>query len=192
MIFKKYIVGLLFLFALILNLSCVQKKKFDGDTITNYPDIHMIFRQYLAPYQKEPYTFKLTITENGKKDSTFLKAKEVDWKKFEKPFLQANLFQEKLDGHYVIDVLHDTLHGNMTMLLSSLDPQAITSKMSITATTLQNKILTLYAETHDAGFITSTEYKLLYVVGKTLQVQEISKTPFSGVKHTVSTLSFLN
>lgn len=190
--FRKYILGLVFITTLLFTFSCKQKKQYDGEKITNYPDINMIFRQYLAPYQKEPYTFKLMITENGKKDSSFQKAKEVDWEKLEKPFHQANLFQEKLDGHYTIDVLHDTLHSKMTMLLTSLNPQDITSTMSITATSLDNKIQTLYAETRDAGFFTTTEYKLLYVVGKTLQVQEITKTPFSGVQHKVSTLSFLN
>ena len=185
----KYVFFVLICFQI---LSCNKEEKYDGDSMINYPDLEMIFKENLEPYQKAPYTFKLITIENGKKDSSFLKADEVDWKELKAPFLKANLYQKKLDKHYDINVFTDTLYGKMTMLLTSIDPTAITSKMSITAKSGTNKIMTVYAETHDAGFLVSKEYKLLYVVGKTLQVQEDKKYPFMDVKKSIKTLSFLN
>lgn len=177
---------------LILFLSACHSKTYDGDSITNYPDIKVIFRKYLKPYQQAPYTFALLTNRDGKKDSVYYKAKEVDWAALEKPFYAANLYQNKLDKHYRIDIMNDTLTAKMTLLLTALDPKEYTSNMSITATTADNSIQTLYAECRDAGIWNTTEYKLLYVVGKSIQIQEISKSPLSGLKHTVTTLRFLN
>lgn len=173
-------------------LSCGNKKKYNGDSIMNYPDMELLFKQNLEPFQKPPYTFKLISNIDGKKDSSFLKANEVNWDDLKQPFLKANLFQEKLDKHYSIEVFTDTLLNKRTMLLTSLDPKAITSKMSITSKTNDNKILTIYAETRDAGFFMTREYKLLFVNGKTLQVQELKKNPFMKIKKTIKTLTFLN
>ena len=176
----------------ILFIACNKEGKYDGDSMINYPDMELILKENLESYQKAPYTFKLITLENGKKDSSFLKASEVVWKELTAPFLKANLYQKKLDKHYDINVFTDTLYGKMTMLLTSIDPKAITSKMSITAKSGSNKIMTVYAETRDAGFLTTKEYKLLYVVGKTLQIQEATKYPFMDVKKRIRTLSFLN
>jgi len=183
--------AILFVF-FILSIACNKEEKYDGDSMINYPDMELILKENLEPYQKTPYTFKLMTIENGKKDSVFLKASEVAWKELKAPFLKANLYQKKLDKHYDINVFTDTLYGKMTMLLTSIDPKAITSKLSITAKSGTNNIMTIYAETHDAGFFITKEYKLLYVVGKTLQVQEAKKYPFMDVKKTIKTLSFLN
>jgi hypothetical protein len=57
---------------------------------------------------------------------------------------------------------------------------------------LPNKIMTLYAETRDAGFFITTEYKLLFVNKRTLQVQETTKYPFMKARTKVQTLTFLN
>lgn len=180
------------LLLLLLFAACKPSPKPDGDSMVNYPDMDMILRENLEPYQHEPYTFKLTTVSNGKKDSSFLKASQVDWDEWKRPFLQANLYQKKLDKCYDIDVFTDTVLGKITLMLSALDPKAITSRMSVMARSSDNKIMSVYAETRDAGFIATHEYKLLFVNGKTLQIQETSKYPFMDPMRSVRTLSFLN
>ncbi len=182
----------LFLLLTLFVSACGTKKVYDGDSLMNYPDVAMIFKENVEPYQTAPYTFKLMTIENGKKDSGFLKAKDVDWDALKAPFLKANLHQRKLDKHYNINVFIDTIYNKMTLLLTAIDPKDITAKMSITAKTSDNKIMTLYAETRDAGFFATTEYKLLFVNKKTLQVQETKKYPFMDTKRKVQTLTFLN
>ena len=172
--------------------ACGPDKVYDFDSLVNYPDVAMIFNDNLAPYQKAPYTFKLMTIEHGRKDSSFLKAKDVDWDDLKAPFLKANLYQKKLDKHYDINVFTDTIYNKLTLLLTAIDPNEITSKMSITAKKPENKIMTLYAETRDAGFFTTTEYKLLFVNKRTLQVQETKKYPFMKARTKVQTLTFLN
>jgi len=179
------------LFSLCMS-ACGPAKVYDGDSMVNYPDVAMIFDDNLAPYQKAPYTFKLITIEHGQKDSSFLKAKDVDWDALKAPFLKANLYQKKLDKHYDINVFTDTIYNKLTLLLTAIDPNEITSKMSITAKKPENKIMTLYAETRDAGFFTTTEYKLLFVNKRTLQVQETKKYPFMKARTKVQTLTFLN
>ena len=143
--------------------ACKKKEVHNGDGLMNYPDVEMIFRKNLQPFQQAPHTFKLLQIENGKRDSSFLKAKEVDWDDWKKPFLHANLYRKELDGHYAIDVITDTTYGKLTMLLSPLHTDEVTRTMSLTARLSDNRILSLYAETREAGFFLTREYKLLFV-----------------------------
>lgn len=182
----------LVIFMILTIISCSNKNDFEGDSVSNYPDMAMLLKNNLEPYQQSPYTFMLSTRVNGKKDSSILKAEQVDWKAITEPFLKANLYQKELDGHYKIDIMTDTIYGKSTMLLTSLDPKAITSRLSINARLEDNKILSIYAETRDAGVLNTTEHKLLYVNGKSIQDIETIKHPFSDAKVTIRTLTFLN
>jgi hypothetical protein len=189
---KKRIYPLLALACCLVFNHCKPTAEYDGDSVLNYPDVNMILDENLKPYQKEPYTFKIIHIEGERKDSVFQKASDIDWAEWEAPFRKANLFQNKLDKHYDIDVINDTVYGKMTLILTALDPKDITTKMNIQARLSDNEIMSLYAEVRDAGFFTTTEYKLLFVNKQSLQIQEVKKTPFSGVKQHIRTLYFLN
>jgi hypothetical protein len=184
-------IGLIIL-VILLFISCSKEKEYEGDSIKNYPDMEKIFKENLEPFQKRPHTFKLVRIENGKKDSSFLKAADVKWEELKSPFLKANLHKNELDKHYKINVFTDTLYSKMTMLLTAIDKNEITSKMSVTMKAADNSIQTVYAEARDAGIFTTKEYKLLFVDRKTLQVQETTKYPFSDDNLKIQTLTFMN
>ena len=177
---------------LVFLVACKPSLQYNGDSITNYPDMEMILRENIEPFQKSPYTYKLLTIEDGKKDSTVLKAAEVDWDAFKKPFLKANIFKDKLDRHYTIDFMTDTSMGKLTLLLTAVHPSEITSKMSVTARSSDNKIMSVYIEARDAGFFKTTEYKLLFVNEKSIQIQERTKSIFSKLHTKITTLRFLN
>jgi hypothetical protein len=158
----------------------------------NYPDMNMILHDYLEPFQKEPYTFRKITIENDKRDTTYLKAKEIDWVVLKKPFLDASLYDKKLDKHYKIDMITDTTTSALTIIYSALSPDDITQTLSIKASQADNKVQSVYAETNNAGFFSSKQYKLLYVFKKTIQIQEYSKSPFSKQKQKITTITFLN
>lgn len=176
---------------LFLIIGC-GKKDYAGDAVTNYPDMSVILNEYLKPYEKSPYTFRRVSMEGSTKDTAYLQAKEINWKELEKPFLEANLYDPKLDKQYKIDVMSDTLTSMMTMVYTSLNKTNYTQKLSIKASLYDNKIRSLYAETKENGFFSSAEYKLLLVTGKTIQIQEATKKPFSSLKRKVTTWNFLN
>ncbi|MBL7766136.1 MAG: hypothetical protein JNJ58_08595 [Chitinophagaceae bacterium] len=188
----KFLQLLLIVFLGMLLHSCKGRKNYDGDSVVNYPDMKMVFEENLKSYEQDPYTYKLIQSDGSEKDTSYLKAKDVKWKDLKKQFLEANLYRKELDKHYKIDIFHDTLYGTLTMLLTALDPDAYTSSFSLKARSSDNKIISVYIEARDAGFFSTTEYKLLFVNGRTLQVQESIKRLFGSRKERLTKLVFLN
>ena len=78
----------------------------------------------------------------------------------------------------------------MTILYSSLNLQNPTNNMSIVSNAMDNSISSVFVNYVDAGFFSSTSYKLLYVNGVSIQVQETIKKPFSKLKKRIRTLYF--
>lgn len=172
-------------------LSACSEKEYQGDAVLNYPDMKLILSDYLKPYEKAPNTFREVQWEGKNRDTAFRSAADMPWKKIEETFLKANLFDSTLDRQYKIDVLTDTINSTMSMVYTSLKSANKAGKLVIKASLYDNKIRSLYTEVREAGFFTSTEYKLLYVPGKTIQIQELNKRPFSDLRRKVSTWSFL-
>lgn len=186
---KHQILGYLFCIAVFMMVSC-QDKEYNGDSIVNYPDMNVLLKENLDPYQQEPYSFQLNTIKDGKKDSVFMKANQVDWKAIREPFMKANVFNPTYDGKYKVDVITDTIYGRMTMMCTSLDIKLPTSKVTITARTADNKVTSIYAEMREVSMFKSTEYKLLYSVGKQIQIQELEKRSLSKASSTIKTLLF--
>ncbi len=189
---KKFLTYIFLLIIFIQLFSCKSKTAYLGDSMINYPDLNLIVHDYIEPYQKEPYTFRLVTIENDKRDTAFLHAKEVKWDEIKQPFIDANLYKKEFDKQYKIDAITDTLTSTLSLIFTSLNHENLTSKLSIKANLADNNIQSLYAETNDAGFFTSKAYKLLFVNKKTIQIQESNKKPFSSLKNKITTLTFLN
>jgi len=173
-------------------VACTGKNKYQGDSMVNYPDLTLIQKEYLSPYEKSPNTFLKVEFKNNQKDSSYLKAEQVNWKEINDLFAKANLYQKQLDKQYLITVISDTLSPTMTLLYSSLNPQNYIRKLSINAESTDNKILSIYWETQDEGFYSSEEKKILYVVGKTLQIQQFNKKVLASGKKKIIQYVFLN
>ena len=88
--------------------------------------------------------------------------------------------------------MSDTLYPIMTLLYTSINPKNSTQKLSINAENVDNKIKSVYMETKDNGFFFSEEKKVLYVVGRTLQIQSTTKKPFSAASKKIIQYIFLN
>ncbi len=175
-----------------LYISCTGKKQYQGDSMANYPDLTLIMKEYLAKYEQGNNTFLKVQTEKQRRDSSFLTAAQMNWPEIHSLFEQANLYRKELDRQYSITVISDTASPTLNLLYTSLNPQNLIVKLSITAENTDNKILSIYWETRDDGLLSSEEKKVLYVVGQTLQIQELSKKPFSGARKKVIQYRFLS
>ncbi|HQW47792.1 MAG: hypothetical protein IPH46_11715 [Bacteroidetes bacterium] len=183
---------LAFIFISSTFIACNNSNKYQGDSILNYPDMQLIIKDYLLEYEKLPNTFLKLHIENGKKDSTYVNATQIDWKEINGLFEKANLYQKQLDKQYIITVISDTLNPIMTLLYTSINPKNEVQKLSINAENTDNKIKSIYWESRNDGFFNSEEKKVLYVVGQTLQIQEFSKKPFVSAKKKIIQYVFLN
>lgn len=179
--------------ALLTNLySCTSNTKYAGNDMINYPDINLLLDQTLRPFEKEPNSFRKVIRTQTTNDTTYHKANEIKWKEVEYPFLQSSFFDKKYDKQYKIDILEDTLSTTLTVMYTSLNPKNPTQKMTIRTGQPDNKVLSIYIEYNDIGFLTSQNYKLLYLPQRTIQIQDISKKPFSEMTTKITTYTFLN
>ncbi len=196
-IFKKQMIGKLHgvtcLFACILMNSCaMQEQEFGGESVNNYPNNHKLFEQYMQPYEKEPYTVMQVNRVDKKNDTTYLPVSKVNWQEWNQPFLDADISKKELDKHYSISVTSDTISASLTLVFTSLNPENLTQKISITRSTAGDVVKNVYMETRDLGFLSSKEYKISFIPAKSIQIQERIKKPFSNMKSRVRTLYFLN
>ena len=173
-------------------ISCGNKTTYEGDSMMNYPDMTLIMKDYLLPYEKSPNTFLKVVMEKDKKDSTYLKAEQMDWKEIHTLFNKANLYDSTLDKQYTITVISDTLYPVMTLLYTGIKKANPVQNLSIKADNTDSKINSIYWEISHDGFFSSEDKKILYVVGKTLQIQEFRKKTFSSAKKIITQYTFLN
>lgn len=183
---------LIFILGSFMIASCGSKQTYQGEGMANYPDMVSILKDNVLPYQQGAYRYRQVITEKGKSDTIILRADQVDWNAIKKPFLKADIYKKEFDRMYSLNFFEDEYAQSKTWLFTSLNKKANTSRISLNVRNEDDAILSLYAETNDVGLLYSTSYKLLLATGKTIQIQEKSKKPFSETKHSITTLTFLN
>lgn len=180
------------LVCILMNSCTVKEQDYGGESVNNYPNNHKLFEEYMQPYEKEPYTVMQVNRVDKKNDTTYLPVSKVNWQEWNQPFLDADINKKELDKQYKISVTSDTISASLTLVFTSLNPENLTQKMSITRSTAGDVVKNVYMETRDLGFLSSKEYKISFIPAKSIQIQERIKKPFSGLKTQIRTLYFLN
>jgi hypothetical protein len=176
---------------LITSIACKHKATYyNGESMANYPDMELIWKENFEHFDRGLETYKLVTIDNNKKDTTFVHPDNIDWNNWKGPLVTTNIHKKEFDKQYKIDMFSDTLSNSMTILYSSLNLQNPTNNVSIVSNGLDNSISSVFVNYIDAGFFSSTSYKLLYVNGVSIQVQETIKKPFSKLKKRIRTLYF--
>ncbi len=186
----KKIIG--FSTILLFFISCNQQGNYHGDLLMNYLDVEEVLRLNLDIYKKDPVMVSKIQYVDGKKDSTALDMASMPWTEIEAPFKKANIQKKALDRKYKIDILTDTTTHSITLFYKALSNDVFTKSISMRTNDNENKMQSLYIEADEKSFIGSTDYRLLYVKGKSIQIQERIKKPFSKLKTIITTYTFLN
>ncbi|HMN32500.1 MAG: hypothetical protein IT215_04125 [Chitinophagaceae bacterium] len=180
------------LFLLFLSSSCSNPKGQEGDSKINYPDMELIYTDYMLPFQNSNHQFLKIEYQNQQKDTTTVKSSEINWEDIHHLFSEANLFDEKLDKKYSISIIQDTLNPLMTLIYTSLYQKNLVQKLNIKARVEDNKINSIYWETLKHGFMSKEEKKILYVVNQTIQIQQFKKEFFSKPTQSIIQYSLAN
>jgi hypothetical protein len=180
-------------FLIILLASCRgNKNKAVGVSYINYPNMEEVIKENLDPYIAQNFNYKKTDYTSGKKDTSFVKNADIPWADIKKLLLENNLYSKKLDKKYTIDVAVDTLAFTKTMIYTATDKSLAIKTMSITHDEMLNKMSSIYFESYSNGFFSSSEIKVLYVVGKLIQLQEKAKKAFKKEKKSIVQYDFIN
>ncbi len=180
------------LFLLFLFSSCSNPTVQEGDSKINYPDMELIYTDYMLPFQNSNQQFLKIEYQNQQKDTTKINSSEMNWDEIHHLFSEANLFDEKLDKKYLISIIQDTLNPLMTLIYTSLDQNNLVQKLSIKARVEDNRINSVYWETLKPGFMSKAEKKILYVVDQTIQIQQFKKEFFSKPTQSIIQYSLVN
>lgn len=172
-------------------LSCASDKTYyNGENISNYPDLELIWKENIEQFDRGPETYKLITLQKGKRDSCFTHPNQINWNEWKDPFVVANIKKSKFDKHYKIDMFNDTLAGTLTILYTALTTNDPTRSISIVSDNTYHAIQSVFIEYNNPGFFSSTAYKVLFVNNESLQIQETSKKPFSAVVKRIRILYF--
>jgi hypothetical protein len=168
--------------------ACGNKKKYNGDSRVNYPDIKLVLDDYLDT--EAPLMYNKYVNDNGSKDSSKVPDNEMPWKDIYATFEQANIQEKELDKKYIIDITNDTTTQAMTLHYTALDPNLFTQKISIISNNMDRDLRSLYIETTDPGWFSSTNQRLLFIPDRSIQIQERTKRLFSEEKIVITTYKF--
>lgn len=182
----------LFVLIVLMVISCGNKKNYDGNSMINYPDMEFIMNDYLTPFEASNQVYQELVIHDKQKDSSQKTTNQIDWNSIHHLFKEANLYQQVFDKQYSISVIRDTLDPLMTIIYTSINPNNLVQKMSIRALSDNNKINSIYWETNKHGFMSREDKKVLFVVGKTIQIQEFEKKPLSKSKQKITQYNLLN
>lgn len=172
-------------------VSC-KKKTYSGEGYLNYPSMNKIIQDNLKPMEKQLITFRLITLTGTRRDTQYLHSEQVNWSYWEEAFMKADIYKKSLDREYAITATTDTMSHTITYMYESLNRSNGTKRMTLYANSADNTITSIYAETNNSGFFSSSSYKLLFAFGRSLQVQEFSKKPFQKSKQIVRTLEVMN
>jgi len=170
--------NIVLLYALLFMVSCAQKKEKKDSSNTSdagYFSIVQFAQDQFANFGGQPYTLRKIVTLNGKTDSTFVKANEMDWANVLKPFLESDISNKKYLDQYNFSLFEDSATDTRSFYYEAKEKKLFTRTLQITSDALNNKITAIYIETEKNGKV----QKLFYRPLKIIQIQEY-ESPFWG------------
>ncbi|NCX94914.1 MAG: hypothetical protein EBX41_00645 [Chitinophagia bacterium] len=150
----------------------------------NYFPINQFIVDEWKNHANDPIVFKKTVTLNGKADSTFENALQVDWKSVLPYFIKTDISDPKYLGHYKYYQYQDENDGLFNMMYIAIDEDAYTQKLLVTADSRTKRIKGIYIETDEEGLMNKVHQKLMYIPAKVIQIQRY-ETPLMGKKKSI-------
>lgn len=182
---------LVVLTALLFIAACKHKTP-HGVGYRNYPDMNMIVRDNLSPFKTFPKDFLLITGFGAQKDSQRMAAKKIDWSYFESALLKTNIYGKEFDHYYTITPVSEEMSTTITYVYESTDKTLPTKKIQVVLDAFDNKVQSIYIDYSNPGFFSSESYRILFVYGKFIQVQERSKRAFQKIKESVKQINFMD
>ncbi len=172
--------------------SCKSNTSIEGDSVVNYPNLENIYNEQLARYETDTVLVYKIVQLGTTKDSTYTTTNKLQWEPIKQYFVDANFSKVAFDKKYKMDVLTEPYTDVITYLFTPLDKNVYTKTLSIKSNQSTSILSSIYFERNERGFFSKKNIKLLYAVGKTLQIQEYTKKPFQKETRTITTYNFTN
>jgi hypothetical protein len=161
------------LFLGFLLFSCKKKEqKAPAPEGGTYFSITQFADDQFRTYWGQPFTLVRTVWQQGRTDSAYVAAKDVDWAKVLEPFFKADISDPKFLGRYNFSVLNDDVTVSKTYYYEAKEEDLFTRSFQIITDPFTDKVKNIYIETRKGGEV----QKLYYTPLKLIQVQQFDKT----------------
>ena len=156
-----------------------------ADVKGNYFSIKHYILDEWSTHAGEPITFKRTLKVNGKTDSSFQSAEQVDWVPLIKTFSETEISDRKYLGMYKFSQYDDDFDNTHNFIYIAGNKDLFTQKLLITIDINTMKVRGIYIETFKSTFFNECTQKLYYNPGKIIQVQQYDNPKLGSKKEMV-------
>ena len=171
----------------ILAFTIVSCKKNHADTPNSvgnerYFSIVQFAEDQWATFHGQPFSLTKIVSENGKVDSSYLSALQMDWgTEVFKVFFATDISDKKYFGHYNFSSFDENTNQTHVYAYEAKDEDLFTRKLWITIDPYNNRILSIYIETRKDVDAKQEVQKLYYKPKKLIQIQEFENSS-TGLK----------
>lgn len=109
---------------------------------------------------------------NGKVDSVYTNAIELDWAPILKVFFDTDISDPKFLGQYNFSAFDDTLTRSRNFYYEANNDKLYTRRLQITSDFFTNKVTSIYIEAEKNSRVGTKNQKLLYTPLETISIQE--------------------
>lgn len=171
---KSYLA--LFLF---LTLTACSEKNGDEQPVTGtYFSVIEFAQDQWYLYQGQPRGIMKTVYFDGKVDSTYTNAFEVDWASILKVFFETDIGDPKYIDQYNFSAFEEEITTSKGFYYEARNEKLYTRKVHITSDYFTDKVKSLYIEAEKSDRMGTKSLKLYYEPLKSISIYELetSKT----------------
>ncbi|RYE23765.1 MAG: hypothetical protein EOP51_09500 [Sphingobacteriales bacterium] len=133
-------------------------------------------------YHGQPFGLQKFVYLNGKVDSAYVSAYDLDWAPIFRVFFATDISDKKFLGKYDFSKFADDATMTHNFYYEANDPNMFTRKLQISANDENGKVKSIYIETQKKGRWSGRSQKLFYMPRKVISIQEYEKTGPGTVK----------
>lgn len=170
---------IILLFTVLSLFSCKKPAEKPAEAIQpegSYFSIIQFAKDQWDTYRNQPYSLEKVVTMNGKTDTTYLSALNMDWGSILKVFFDTDISDKKYLDRYNFSLFEDDATLTRNFYYEAKEQDLFTRKLQIAADEETNKIRSIYIETSKNGTLNDLNQKLYYVPQKLIQIQEFEKS----------------
>ncbi|HXS36281.1 MAG TPA: hypothetical protein VN721_06240 [Flavipsychrobacter sp.] len=187
--FKKLLTVLIISLVFIACKKHVKTGKPHADG--NYWSIKQFAQDQFNTFHNQPFTLQRIITVNGKSDTSYVSAFEMDWGYILKIFFESDISDQKYLDHYSFETFDDNITQSRTFYYQAIDDNLFTRKLQILVDPVNNRIHNIYIETSKHTRWGERDEKLYYSPVKEIQIQIYEKSFMSDPKDSLIEYRFM-
>jgi hypothetical protein len=137
-----------------------------------YFSMRQFVRDQWETYKDQPYTFVKYVFKDGKVDSSYVQAPQLEIGYIMEAFVKTDIGQAKFLDKYDFSVIDEGVSITRTYYYEAKEPDLYTRKLHITTDPTNNKIQSIFVDAIDEDGLA---VKLYYAPQRLIRIQEQKK-----------------